>query len=301
MKKYSVLTILLSFFFIQPIYANSTIISTNSFSTIKHLIKKNKDPHHLLLALDDDDTLTMMPCSGPLSQSKSCQYLGGPAWFEWQSKLPPSSKDRVWRTFSQLCAIDNFILSFSKMPIDDPQIPSTLKLADDLGVLTTVVTARDQHMINATETQFTQDRLLKLVKKDAIKTPEGHLSFPGFYFPKVWNNKAVRPIAYLHGVLYESGLNKGEMIKQFLNKTHETKAIKNIIFVDDTMQNVKDVAATFAHDPNVNVISVHFTRLSKHKADFLTGPHAKELQAIATKQWKNINSALKKNVLGYIF
>src|SRR3569623_232893 len=81
--------------FISASFADSTVISANSFKEVQSLLQKAKNPHHVLLALDDDDTLTMMPCPSP----SRCQYLGGPAWFNWQSSLPANSKDRIWKTF----------------------------------------------------------------------------------------------------------------------------------------------------------------------------------------------------------
>lgn len=276
-------------------FADSTIISTNSFSKIQTLLAHIKNPTQVLLALDDDDTLTMMPCPSP----SHCQYLGGPVWFNWQSKLPASSPDRIWKTFPQLLKIANFLYTASNMVIDDPAIPGTIKTANKLGVRTMVITDRGYSMNNATEKQFTHDHILSLIEKNAIKTPTDHISIPGFYFPQKWGKDAPRRIAYVHGVLYDAGQNKGEMIKQFLVKTQTTKKIHTIIFVDDTLKNVKDVAAAYKNDPTTHVIAIHFTRLAVHKAAFLTGKDAKKLQAIANKQWVQICDVMKKNVIGF--
>ena len=105
------------------VFANSTLTSVQHFSDVARLIKKAPHPHHTLLVLDDDDTLTMMPCP----TKTQCQYLGGPAWFNWQSALPANDPDRIWKTPSQLWAINNLIFSMSKMPLDDAAIPTVLK------------------------------------------------------------------------------------------------------------------------------------------------------------------------------
>ncbi len=274
--------------------ADSTIISLGSFKDIQKLLLQQKHPQRVLLALDNDETLTMMPSPS----QNHCQYLGGTAWFIWQSKLTSNSKDRIWTSFPQLIDINRLIFTMSKMVLDDPAIPNTLKTADKLGVNTVVATARGYDMISATEVQFNQDHIFKLIEKNAIKTDGNHISYPGFYLPAAWNDKPIRPIAYVNGILYLAGQNKGMMLKQFLAKTGNTKHIREIIFVDDTMQNVTDVANAYANDPSVHVISIHYTRLAARKAAFLTGKNAKQLQAQANKQWFAIRDALRKNLIG---
>ena len=288
---------LTAIFVTTGVYAESTIISVNSFTQITALIEKNKDPHHLLLAVDDDDTLTMMPCPTP----SNCQYLGGPSWWAWHSRLPKSSKERIWKTFPELLNIADFLYNSSKMVLDDPAIPTTLKTVSARGAHVIVVTDRGYRMAGATENQFTHDRILNAIEKSAVKTKQNHISYPGFYFPKKWGKDAPRHIAYLHGVLYVSGQNKGDMIKQLLTKTNETKEINAIIFVDDTLQNVKDVANAYKNNPAVDVIAVHFTRLAAHKAAFLKGKKAKKLQNTANKQWYAIRTSMRKNLPGFIF
>jgi hydroxymethylpyrimidine pyrophosphatase-like HAD family hydrolase len=186
------------------------------------------------------------------------------------------------------------------MPLDDPAIPSALKEAAHRGSHIILATARGYRMIGSTERQLEEDGVLNLIEKNAIQTPDHHISFPGFYFPAAWHHNQTRHIAYIHGILYLSGQNKGVMLQQFLAKTKQTKNITSIIFVDDTMQNVIDVAKAFANDPNVNVTAIHFTRLAAHKAAFTKGKNAKKLQAIATQRWENIKITLQKNLLGSI-
>lgn len=275
------ITLLCLLFIATPLFAESTIISAAHFSTIKKIIAQNKHPHHLLLALDNDDTLTMMPCPS----LKNCQYLGGPAWFSWQAALPARNPDRIWKTFPQLLAINNLIFTMSKMVLDDPAIPSALQLADQRGAHIVVVTARGDDMSNATEKQLSENHILPFIEKNAIRATHHE-----------WHAK--RRVVYSHGILYLAGQNKGEMIKQFLANTHETKRIQQIIFVDDTLQNVKDVANAYKNNPAVHVISIHFTRLATHKANFLK---SKKLQQIANQRWFAIRDALRKNLPGTYF
>lgn len=280
--------------FITPSFADAKIISLSSFKQIKQLLLAQRHPHQVLLAMDNDDTLTMMPCPSVTH----CQYLGGPAWFSWQSKLPENAKNRIWKTFPDLIAINGLIFNMSKMPLDDSAIPDALQTANGLGMHVVVASARGDDMMNVTERQFHEDHILKLIEKNAIKTPSGHISFPGTYLPTPWNKNAVRPILYMHGILYLSGQNKGMMMRQFLQKTEQTQSIRVIIFVDDTMQNVKDVANAYANDATVQVISVHYTKLAKHKAQFLK---SKSLQMQANQQWFALSKTMQKNLVGSDF
>lgn len=303
MKKIRVFCLFLSTFLISTtLFANSTIITANSFFEIQQMIAYSKHPHHLLIVLDDDDTLTMEPCypySVGSTPSTGCQYIGGPAWFTWQTSSTIKKKYLAWKTFPQLLEITDFLFSASKMPLDDPTIPAALQTAQQMGAHIIVSSARGYSMSDATENQFQQDGILNFIEKNAIKTPTDHIDFPGYYFPTPWG-KHVKPrrIAYIHGTLYLSGQNKGIMLKQFLAKTNETNNITKIIFVDDTYQNVLDVAKAYANTPNVNVISVHYTRLAEHKAIFKTD---KALHKIAYIQWKNIEAVVKNNLPGSNF
>lgn len=307
MKSIRILCLILSTFFLSTTaFAYSTIITENSFSTIQQMIAVSKHPHHLLVVLDDDDTLTMEPCypySVGTKAASQCQYLGGPAWFSWQAGLSKNDSNRIWKTFPQLLAINDLIFTMSKMPLDDPSIVATLKTVHQIGAHVVIASARGYSMMNPTENQFQRDGILHLIEESAIKTPTDHIGFPGFYMPTPWNNKPVRRIAYEHGILYLAGQNKGIMLQQFLKKTHQTNHINKIIFVDDTYQNVKDVAAAYQLDPKastqkINVISIHYTRLANHKAAFLK---SKTLQGIANTQWKNIKTALRNNLPGSNF
>lgn len=306
MKAVRICFLFLGTFFITHVFAQSTILSANSFSTVQQFIAQTPNPRHLLVALDDDDTLTMEPCppySVGTNPNAQCQYLGGPAWFAWQQSLPANDPNRIWTTFPQLLAINNLLFSMSAMPLDDPAIPATLKTISDVGAHVILATARDYDMTDVTESQLSQDGILNAIEARAITTKRHgkKISFAGDYLPKPWSTAPVRAIAYEHGILYLAGQNKGVMLQQFLAKTHEKKRIRDIIFVDDTLQNVIDVANAYKNDPSVHVLCIHYTRLEAHKAALTTGKNAKQLQANATQEWKTIEASLKNNLPGSNF
>lgn len=291
MKKILVLpAIMIGLTYCSMSFASVIIETAHNFSAVKNLILNDKDPQHTLLALDDDDTLTMMPCP---SQT-NCQYLGGPAWFTWQSGLPAGTSDRVYNNFNQLLDINNIIFGLSSMPIVESDIPAILQTAHDLKMPMVVTSARGYQMIAATEKQFSEDNILNVIEDSAVKTAKNKISYAGNYIPE----GATRPVAYENGILYLAGQNKGLMLEDFLAKTGQTNNIHEIIFVDDATKNVSDVANAFANNSAVDVISVHYTYLEKHKADFLTGRDSKKLQAAANAQWFGILTALKENLPG---
>lgn len=305
-KTVRILCLFLSTFFITHTFAQSTILSVNSFSAVQQIIANVPNPHHTLVALDDDDTLTMEPCppySVGTDPNTQCQYLGGPAWFSWQQSLPVNDPDRIWTTFPQLLAIQDLLFSMSAMPLDDPAIPAALQTISDVGAHVIVASARGYNMTDTTESQLAQDGILNAIETRALPTKRHgkEISFPGDYMPTQWSPASVRPIAYEHGILYLAGQNKGIMLQQFLAKTHETKHIRDIIFVDDTMQNVTDVANAYQDDPSVNVLCIHYTRLEAHKAALTTGKDVKQLQVIAAQEWKAVEVSMKRNLPGSNF
>ena len=89
------------------------------------------------------------------------------------------------------------------------------------------------------------------------------------------------------------------MLQRFLQKMDKTYRISNIIFVDDTQQNVTDVADAYQHS-NVSVISAHYAGMDAHKAALTSGPEAKKLQATANREWVAIRESLHRNLPGFV-
>ncbi|HLD84384.1 MAG TPA: DUF2608 domain-containing protein, partial [Coxiellaceae bacterium] len=278
-KAFSIFVFTALALFTHTSFADSVIGSTDSFQSIQKMISSAAHPEHWLVVIDDDDTLTRMPCVS----ENHCQYLGGVAWFNWQAAMKPDNPARVARSFPDLVRVTDFLLSTHDAPLTESDIPATLTLAHQRGVHILVLTARGSELIPATERQFSQDGILSLVEKDAPQSPVGQISFAGDYLPaKIPELKTNRPIAYQDGILYVAGQNKGFMLKGFLEKMHDAKQFTHLVFLDDTFQNVKDVASVYKNTKNVQVISLHYLRMQKHKAAFLTGKNAKKLQAEAT-------------------
>ena len=287
------LTILLiiAFTFSSLSFAKSTLLTEQHFSSVQQLIKHDSAPKHTILVMDDDDTLTKMPCNS----TNKCQYIGGPAWYKWQSELPSNSPYRVAKNIDGLLAVNTLVLDATYMPLTEKDIPNILKYAKQKGVNVLVATARGSDMLNATENQLKKDHILNIIASDAIRTPAGKISFAGPYMPK----DGKRPVVYQNGILYLAGQNKGVMLKDFLAKTNLTHKITHIIFIDDTLKNDQQVVAAFLNDRKIDVDSIYYTYLKKHKTDFLNGKEAKALQMQANASWKKIEASLKHDLPGF--
>lgn len=278
-------------------FASATIGSTSNFSQLIQQVNQLGNPSQTLVVMDDDDTLTKMPCAN----NGQCQYLGGPAWFSWQSNLPTNSPQRVAKTFGGLLTDSALIFSLSNEVYTQPSVPSTLVTLTQSGAHLLVETARDQSLVNSTSRQFKAlpvkddkvTNLAQLINVSALKGPSGLTSFASPYQP--CGNSSFRAARYEQGVLYLSGQNKGQMLTCFL-KHAQSKNIKNIVFIDDTQKNVTDVYNTFKNNPNYNVVALDFTALDQFKNALTQGPFAASNQAKATRRWQAIAKVLQQQL-----
>ncbi|VAW59518.1 hypothetical protein MNBD_GAMMA11-2901 [hydrothermal vent metagenome] len=285
-------------------YAEPETTSVSNFSGLKKaaLAFGENEIKNTLIVMDNDDTLTMMKC---LKQKKpgKCQYLGGPAWFSWQSDLisnDPTSRFKIAENNDNLLQISALLLSMNNMLYAEDTIPSVLKYLTNNGATLLVLTARGGSNISATESQFSNlylnnkndDNLLKFISDHALNGKKsGISSIAGPIQPR--SCMAERPISYRQGIMYVAGQNKGMMLNCILDRTDSTH-IKNIIFIDDTQENVDDVYNEFKHSKKYSITAMHYTYLEKHK-ERLTLHH--KYKKKARKRWENIKSILINELL----
>lgn len=281
-------------------YAASSSMSVNNFKQIQSVVLNLKDPAHTLLVLDDDDTLTMMPCANP-NNPKTCQYIGGPAWWAWQEHLPKHSPYKVAKKFDGLMQNATTLMALNKMTYTDPKIPAVLANLASKGVHVVIETARGQGMSSATQEQLSyltikingaQSSMSKFFNQYGLTGANNLKSLASPYSP--CNNKHARLVRYEQGVYYVAGQNKGVMLHCLLNRTHSA-FIKNIVFADDKYQNIADMGRTFKHS-KLNVVSLYYTRLEKHKAALTSGKLAQSYQTRARQAWMGIHNALKHSL-----
>ncbi len=274
----------------------------SAYSDLKAAIAEF-EPATTLLVLDNDDTISTMPCK----DEQTCQYLGGAAWFDWQDELlGHSSPYRAAENFGDLLAISSFIFNATDMQVTDPVLPALLKELTASGMRFIVETARGGDTVNATERQLstltspdgTSHNMLTLVRSAALTFADGDLpSIAGPFEPCAMNG--VRPVTYRQGVMYLAGQNKGLMLKCLLRlyaadaDGREAMPIRQIVFVDDTPKNVDNVVAAFKDEPGITVKAFHYSAFDTHKAKLTSGPTAKALQDRAKARWQQINDAIK--------
>lgn len=295
--------------------ADATATESYSFADIFNLVTMDgsvNDLSNTLIVMDDDDTLTMMPCPIP-GDPVECQYLGGPAWFSWQSDLVDQYGTKggnlltgqVAATNDALFDISDLLLGLNQMNYADPTIAATLTEFANLGAHMMVITARDTDVVSATQAQLdgliasgTKSLLDTISENAPIWSASGKPSMAGTQSTEFCNVNI--PVAYQNGVAYATGQNKGEILKCFLTKS-DVSEITNIVFIDDTFQNVVNVYNSFAvsNDP-YDVTAIYFTQLEQHKKIFtLTRPNGSlnEFQTAAGTRWNALQDVLKLSLL----
>jgi len=294
----------------EKAFADAEIFPVSSFKQLHSAVLEfgKSSLAHTLIVMDDDDTLTMMECNKQ-SDPQKCQYLGGPAWYSWQSDLiknNDNSEYRVAKTGEDLLKISALLLAMNNMVYTDNNIPSILASLTDKGAKLLALTARGYSNLSATISQFTglsphkhsPKSFLSFIRDNALKgRKSGIASFAGPTIPDSCQLK--RPIDYQQGVMYAAGQNKGTILKCLLKKT-ESSHIKNIAFIDDTLANVENVYSAFELSKSYNVKAMHYTLLAKHKRALTKvdkGKNTNKYQKAAHKRWKAIKQALTKNLL----
>ncbi|WP_417436847.1 DUF2608 domain-containing protein [Idiomarina abyssalis] len=286
---------------------HATLSSVASFSEMETKIAQWGDAAmpNTLIVMDDDDTLTMMDCPVQ-SDPEQCQYIGGPAWYAWQSSIlnDPTNPYRVAKTSDDLLGISALLLGMNNMPYTDPDIPKVLSDFTEKGARLLVLTARGNSNVSATESQFTnlavaQKDFLSFVKDNALLGTQSRIaSIAGPVIPAAC--PAHIPVTYQQGVMYVSGQNKGDMLKCLMAITNADN-VRNIAFLDDTAANVQDVYKAFENSKNLNVLALHYTRLEAHK-NALTQPAASSLpdnkyQMKANARWRALKSMMDQELL----
>ena len=169
-----------------------------------------------------------------------------------------------------------------------------------------VLTARGSSNLSATAAQFSdlplskkereKQTFLEFISTNALQGKKSDLPSLASPFMPCSTAKGTRPASYSEGVMYVAGQNKGDMLECLLKRTKSSN-IKNIIFIDDTLPNVKDVHRKFQKNKSYNVVSIWYTHLKKHKNDLTTGKNATRNKERAFRRWKSIEQDLHDELL----
>ncbi|MEL7115061.1 MAG: DUF2608 domain-containing protein [Pseudomonadota bacterium] len=303
MPKHLFTAALLSGALTLPLYAQTTSVDYFAEMASAAVDFTEGDLDGLLVVMDDDDTLTQVPCTDA-SASATCQYLGGPAWYSWQQDLVnanSTSPYRIAETSDDLIALSAMLFGMMDMGYTDPAIPDVLGEMAALGAKMLVLTARGGADVSPTQTQFADQMsadgstsFADFIAAHALHDPASKL--PSLASPMVMNTPAScatkREVTYSDGVLYGAGQDKGLLLRCLLTRT-ESSDITHIVFIDDTLANVTAVANAFPPgSEGPAALPLYYTRLEAHKAALTTGPDAARLQDIAAARWAAIEAAL---------
>lgn len=283
-------------------FASSTMISVKHFEELEQEVRNLglKNYSNTLVVMDDDDTLTMMNCPDQ-SGTNTCQYLGGPAWFDWQNGLTKGSPYRVANSFDGLLKISTLLFAINNMVYTEHDVPVVLNSLTKSGTLLLVLTARGLSTSSATAMQFANlpaggskhMTFLELISNNSLIGNKSQIhSIASPYQPcNDCKDSKVKPVSYQQGVMYVAGQNKGEMLKCLLDCT-ESSFIKHIFFIDDTLKNVIDVNTAFKNINEYEVVAIYYSALEDHKKALTEGAMAKTFQDKAKSRWDKIKETL---------
>ncbi len=285
-----------------------------SFLELEKVVNEINMSTSTLIVMDDDDTLSMMECDKSKGD-EFCQYIGGPAWYAWQDKLlqdylehDKDSEYRVANTEKELLDIAALLLAMNNMPYTDKNIPAVLSRLSSKGVRLMVETARGNSNVESTISQFEnlstpKGNFMSLIQDNSLLF--GPNNSPSLASPFLaCNIPGSRAITYQQGVMYLSGQNKGIMLKCMMTQyendsvsTGEGFLVSDIVFIDDTLENVLDVYEAFKNDKKYRVHALHYSAFDKHKAELTKGPKKEIYQKNANDRWINIKNAMRSNFL----
>jgi len=284
--------------------AEATRHQVSSFAELAQHVNDLGDLTSTLVVMDDDDTLTMMPCPKG-SKPKNCQYLGGPAWYAWQENLltdNPDSPYLVAKDEATLLKLSTMLFAINNMVYTEADVPKVLNNLSSKGVRLLVETARGYETTSATAAQFSAltaatGSYSQLISRNSLIMEDSNTtSLPGPYTP--CNIPGSRSVNYQQGVIYVAGQNKGTMLQCLLQSYENSESdnpalpIRNIVFIDDTQKNVDDIYQTFAGQQRYQVRALHYNAFDAHKAALTTGPNAKTYQDNAKRRWEKISQVL---------
>jgi hypothetical protein len=264
----------------------STIDSLASYQKISRLFEKNHlYNHQTLVVFDDDDTLTKLPCA--IKGHQVCS-LGSVGWEHWQLGLMLKKNKHLSslaaRSTSEIYNISNLVRSLSNSPLVEPKperaLLTRLNKAKDFMM---IATARTADVVGATEHQLTNQHLLSFFTRNGLSFSKlTSLPYPLTLSP------LKNSVRYEQGVLFLGGQNKGKAVLSMLQK--KLTPVKNIVFIDDSLKNVKQFSQAFNHTP-YRVFCIHYTRLNNSQA-YVINNQAIQNQLI--QQWIYLKNAISR-------
>jgi hypothetical protein len=233
--------------------------------------------------------------------------LGSDGWFKWQKgllKSNPSSPDLVAKNFGNLLKIQYFLFNNANMRPTQDNLLSLIAQLSDKNIPTVALTARGSDIRNATENKLKEYQInFKItaectaplcLKRGDITGNELISASKNILSPAdqiKFNFTKARPIGVSGGLMMVAGQDKGLMLRLLL-KSIKNKKIQNVIFVDDTFKNIKNVQNAFADSP-YRISIFHYEKFEHDVNDFQTN---KKRQAETTRIWLEIRKPICQNL-----
>lgn len=285
--------------------AQHTVIVASRTTKLEKPVAKavfQDDASKVLIVFDLDDTLLTMK-----------QDLGGVAWFKWQDQIingvwPCQKELRVAGNFTQLLKVQGILYELGNMKPTEPDVEKHILDLRKSGVATYVLTARGPEFVNATHRELAAAKLLfpnapactgaLCLKRGVIAKDDVEASVSNQLGAAALQTLGdPRNVNIANGVMMVSGQDKGIMLRLLL-KNLSANPYDTVIFVDDDLKNVIDVAEQAAAISS-NTLVYHYTRLEDDVAAFFKDDDEEEMlparnlrQAKVAEAWEAIRRAV---------
>ncbi|MDF1795088.1 MAG: DUF2608 domain-containing protein [Coxiellaceae bacterium] len=246
----------------------------------KHLVNQVHQQYgkDMLLVFDDDNTLET-------TDKKLDGYLGGVAWYNWQSDLlknHPDSKQLMAHSVPELLTEQRFLFGVIPMRPTEHKLVHMIDRFEKQKVPVLVETARGPEMDKVTEESLQQAHLhFTYHSKQVLPTFK-----PSDRLCQV--SASGRDASLDRAVYFVSGQNKGAMLDCLFVRLGQYP--KAIVFVDDTNSNDQQVYDYFQqHYPNIKV----FTVTDNHLQSMMNHFGAKQKRQ-AWQRWQQLQPAYQQ-------
>lgn len=189
--------------------------------------------------------------------------FGGDHWASWNNNLPSENSNKLdsWGVSKDFHSLEGALRMLMTYRLTESNVLSTInKIKDEQNHPSIVMTARGfERYYAATENELTQNKLNFTTNPIGIT---GNSSMLLTITPNIEHNSFK---AYYNGVYYTARDNKGGEIQNLILQqraiTNNNSLCKNIVFIDNSENNVNNVYNEFLHNNkiNANLTAIHYT------------------------------------------
>ncbi len=265
------LSLYLLILFYVSAFATVSTEETQSYKDINNYIKtinKKYGSDKVLIVLDIDNTILT-----------SSAELGGDLWYRWQTKklsIKPSSEQTIKCLYNDAIVM---LYELNPMNLVDENISL---LINNWQNTNTVIALTSRSPKNRTATERELNKYNIFFEKEPIKDENNRLL--------ILDYKLSRAFSYINGIMMTTGMNKGIMINRILYRTN--RQYEAIVFVDDSVKNIKNVENIFKKD-SINVKLFYYTKVDQERIKKNGSLFTKEDASRLSKEWATLEKNLK--------